>query len=242
MPAGKTEETVKKQAGELAEGRLSWYEMSALPAVTLSTAYLPPVSFFALWMHSPATYLEQYEYYEKQSYRNRCRIASPSGIQELIIPVERPSGNRTLIRDVRLSDHGNWLHQHWKAIEAAYQSAPYFEYLADDIKAVYDQPGEFLWDFNLRLTELLGSWLETDKGLHVTSAFGRLPEPNLSLRQQIHPKKAELIADFPPYYQVFAAKTGFLPNLSILDLLMNCGNEAILYLNAFKNHRISVFL
>lgn len=242
MPADNPEHLLTPQSGGECSGEPRWYEVSALPAVGLSTAYLPPIEFYALWMHAPASYLEQYEYFEKQSYRNRCRIAASSGMMELSIPVERPSGNRTLIRDVRLSDHGNWNRQHWKAIEAAYQSSPYFEFLADGLRAVYEQPGEFLWDFNLQLMELVGEWLENGKALQFTPAFGCLPESAVSLRQAIHPKKSALFTEVPPYYQVFAAQTGFIPHLSILDLVMNCGNEAILYLSAFKNRKFSVFL
>lgn len=239
MPVGKHSDPAERQNPEV---KLHSYTMGSLPAVGLSTAYLPPVEYMALWMHAPATYLEQYEYIEKQSYRNRCRIATASGMMELSIPVERPSGNRTLIRDVRLSDHGNWTQQHWKAIEAAYQSSPYFEYLADELKAVFDSPGEFLWEFNMRLMLLMASWLELDKALQPTSGYGLFPSGTLDLRQQLHPKKTKVVDDFPPYYQVFASKTGFISHLSILDLVMNCGNEAILYLHSFKNRKFSVFL
>ncbi len=236
MPAGNSAE-----AGSGADG-MTIFQMTGLPPLGFSTAYLPPISYMALWMHAPARWLEQYEYFEKQSYRTRCRIASSTGMMELSIPVERPSGNRTLIQEVRLSDHGNWTQQHWKAIEAAYQSSPYFEFLADELKAVYDNPGELLWDFNQRLMNLLASWLDFPSSASGTSTFGGMPEGTLSLRNELHPKKQEIFPDIAPYYQVFAAKTGFIPNLSILDLVMNCGNEAILYLHSFKNRKFSVFL
>lgn len=210
--------------------------------VCVSTAYLPPVEYLVLWMHAPAFYIEQHEYFEKQSYRNRCRIAASAGTMELTIPVERCSGNRTPIGEVLLSDHGNWAQQHWKAIESAYQSSPFFEYMADELKAIYDRPGVSLWDFNWRLMEWLASWLEIDKPLLKTEAFQAVPGDALVLRQLLHPKRPALLTGFPVYYQVFASKTGFAPNLSTLDLLMNCGKEAILYLNSFKNHKFSVIL
>jgi hypothetical protein len=234
MPAG-------KQLREV-DLRMQSFDMRVLPPVVLSTAYLPSVEYMAMWMHAPATYLEQYEYFEKQSYRNRCRIASSTGAMELSIPVERPSGNRTLIRDVRLSDHGNWAQQHWKAIESSYQSSAFFEYFADELKAIYDNPAECLWDFNRQLMELLASWLEIDKPLLTTEAFGAVPDDALVLRQLLHPKKPGIVARLPVYYQVFASKSGFIPNLSVLDLVMNCGNEAILYLDSFKNDKFSVIL
>lgn len=215
---------------------------NCLPAVCLSTAYLPPAEYVAIWMHAGVVYLEQHEHFVKQTYRNRCRIATASGMMELSIPVERPDGNRTLIRDVRLANHGNWPHQHWKAIESAYQSAPFFEYLADDLEAVYKKPGVFLWDFNEKMMQLVINWIDTlHQPLH-TMAYGVFPEDGVDLRELIHPKKPALIDETPSYYQVFSSKNGYLSHLSILDLMMNCGNEAILYLNNFKNRKFSVFL
>lgn len=213
-----------------------------LGAVCFSTAYFPPVEYVALWMHATASYLEQYEYVEKQSYRNRCRIATTSGMMELSIPLDRPNGNRTLIRDVRLSGHGDWPLQHWKTIEAAYQSSPYFEYYADELEELYRKPGDFLWDFNTRTMEFVRSWIDRLEAPVPTSTFGQLPEECLQLRNGIHPKKPALFADVPAYYQVFSQKNGFIAHLSVLDLLMNCGNEAILYLNSFKDRKFSVFL
>jgi len=211
-------------------------------SVCLSTAYLPSVDYVALWMHAGTVFLEKYEFVEKQSYRNRCRIASASGMMELSIPVERRDGNRTLIKDVRLANHGNWPHQHWKAIEAAYQSSPYFEYLADELETIYRRPGVLLWDFNERCMQFVASWLNDLNLPLATSSFESLPANTLVLRNIIHPKKPALFDELPPYYQVFSQRNGFLPNLSILDLMMNCGNEAILYLNNFKNRKFSVFL
>ena len=209
--------------------KLTHAGFDALRSVCLSTAYLPPIEYIALWLHADTCYLEQYEFYEKQSYRNRCRIATASGMMELSIPVERPSGNRTLIREIRLSDHGNWRHQHWKAIEAAYQSSPFFEFLIDDLERVYQHPSAYLWDFNLQLMEVIKAWIEIPKSVLFTTAFGNLPENTVSLRERLHPKKGLLSEQCKPYYQVFSETTGFLAGLSILDLIMNMGNESILY-------------
>ncbi len=213
-----------------------------LSSVYLSTAYLPPIDFIALWMHAGITVIEKYEYVEKQSYRNRCRIATAAGITELNIPLERPQGNKTLICDVRLSDHGNWPVQHWRTIEAAYQSSPFFDYLADDLEAIYRKPGTFLWDFNEQLMQFVLSWTEGLSKPESISAYGVFPEEALNMRNRLQPKKNNLFDEYPSYYQVFSSTNGFIPNLSILDLLMNKGNEAILYLNTFKNRNFSVFL
>lgn len=232
----------ESSGSELLQNERIVFRPGMLKSCCLSTAYLPPVEYVALWMHAERCCIEGYEYYEKQSYRNRCRIASASGMMELSIPVERSSGNRTLTRDVRLSDHGNWRHQHWKAIEAAYQSGPFFDYLADDLQQLYAQPYSFLMDFNERFLGIIAEWLEIKQLPDNTAHFGDYQQDTLVLRTVVHPKKRQLIDMPSPYYQVFSTKNGFIPGLSILDLLMNCGKESILYLNTFKNRDFSVFL
>ena len=213
-----------------------------LSSVYLSTAYLPPVDYVALWLHAGQLIIEKHEYAEKQSYRNRCRIATASGITGLSIPLERPQGNKTLICDVRLSDHGNWPAQHWRTIEASYQSSPFFDYLADDLEAIYRKPGTFLWDFNERMMHFITSWMDGLPQPEYTSGFRTSVDESPDMRNRIHPKKSDLFEEYPSYYQVFSSANGFIPNLSILDLLMNTGNEAILYLNNFKDRKFSVFL
>src|SRR5674476_323815 len=96
--------------------------------ICLSTAYLAPVEYYSSMAKAEAIFLEHCDYYVKQTYRNRCHIAAANGTMALSIPVEKSSGEKVLIRDVRISEHNDWQIHHWKSIESAYNSTPFFEY------------------------------------------------------------------------------------------------------------------
>ena len=178
--------------------------------------------------------LEVCENYIKQTWRNRCIIATANGPMVLSIPVENGS-QKTNIRDVRISEHGNWKHIHWNSIEAAYKSSPFFEYYSDDLKPLFDKKVTFLVDFNEGIREKLCELLEIDAQIEYTTQYSKIaPNEAQNFRDLIHPKKEP--EQFDPlfsaktYYQVFEEKLGFQPNMSILDLLFNMGPESILYL------------
>ena len=125
---------------------------------------------------------------------------------------------KTLMRDVRISDHGNWRHQHWIALESSYRQSPFFEYYADEFAPFYEKKWEFLADFNEELMALTCSLLDISKSVTRTSSY-----------------EGEVFAQLPPfearpYYQMFASRHGFLPDLSIVDLLFNQGPEGVLWL------------
>lgn len=201
-----------------------------------STAYLPPVSYFSALLHSETVLLEAHENYVKQSYRNRCRIATANGIETLSIPVESGGGQKIPIRDVRISEHGSWQQNHWRAIESAYRSSPFFEYLQDDFAPFYEKKWTFLWDYNLELLTLIRDFLDIETEIKFTENFDDEPLDINDFRNIIHPKK-EPIFHLKPYYQVFENKHGFLADLSILDLLFNTGNEAIFYLELLSGKK-----
>lgn len=197
----------------------------------LSTAYLAPVEYYMLMTEADKILLEQHDFFVKQTYRNRCTIATANGAMDLIVPVEKPKTNKVLIKDIRISDHGNWRVNHWRAIMSAYQSSPFFEYYADDLAFCYEKQWDFLWDFNLVLQQKMLTLLDIDPEIQLTDKY----QPDydneyIDLREAIHPKKESVIADFHPYYQVFSQKYGFMQNLSVIDLLFNMGNESILIL------------
>lgn len=202
--------------------------------ILLSSAYLPPVQYFAHLQSAEQVWIEQYDHYQKQTYRNRCVIAAPDGPLSLTVPIEKPNTQKAFMRDIRISDHGNWRHLHWNAIESAYNHTPFFEYYKDDFRPFYEKKFDFLVDYNEQLCQLVCQLIDIDTSFQRTESY--IAEPSntiIDLRDAIHPKK-EVMDDASfsavPYYQVFQERLGFLPNLSIIDLLFNMGPEAILVL------------
>jgi len=200
--------------------------------VRLSTAYLAPVEYYRMLANAEQVIIETADNYVKQTYRNRCVIASANGPQTLSIPVIKPDSPKCLTKDIRIADHGEWQHLHWNAIVSAYNSSPFFEYYADDFRPFYEKKTVFLFDFNERLRELVCSLLDITPKVVYSAEYRRgLAGNEWDLRDLIHPKKALVTNIFLPYYQVFEQKRGFQANLSIIDLLFNMGPEAIFVLS-----------
>lgn len=231
----------------------------------LSTTYFGPIQWYQKLYRSDRVLIEQYETFQKQTFRNRCVIASANGPLMLTVPVERSAGS---IRDMRISDHGNWRHLHWHALLSAYGDSPFFEYYQDDLHPFFERRWSFLFDFNEAIRETLCPLLDIHPTVSLTAEFVRTaipasspspvssPSPAFSpspassplsvvdgfpidsaslpldFRNAIRPKHPLPDASFSPrpYYQVYSSRHGFLPNLSILDLLFNMGPESIFYL------------
>ena len=193
----------------------------------LCSAYLPPVNFFTAIKSGGDVLIEQHDNYCKQTYRNRCRIATAGGIQTLTIPVVKSDSPKQLMKDVRISDHGDWRRQHWNALESAYMNSPFFMYYQDDFRPFYERRIEFMIDFNTQLTELILKLAGMDKKIKLTESYSRPTQGINDLRQLIDPQQT---AQNRPYWQVFKQKYGFQPNLSAVDLLFNMGPEFPLYL------------
>ena len=183
----------------------------------LTTTYFGPVEWYQQLNRADVVYLEACESFIKQTYRNRCIIATANGQQALTVPIEH--GGSRLIRDVRISNHGSWRRVHWNALQSAYSESPFFEFYADDLRPFFEQDYEFLYDFNFEIMQKMCELLDIHPHVEPTSTF------QLSTLNTQH---STLNAQ--PYYQVFAHKFGFQPNLSILDLLFCMGPEAIFYL------------
>ena len=206
--------------------------MKEMNIAYLSSAYLAPVEYYTKLLAYDKVFVEQYDHYIKQTYRNRCTIAGPSGELALSIPTVKPDTLKCPMKDIRISDHGNWRHLHWNAIESAYNNTPFFEYYKDDFRPFYEKKYEFLLDFNEELRRLVCDLLDMQPAVVYTEHYE--PEVANDFRETIRPKhEGEDPAFRPePYYQVFREKFGFLPNLSIADLLFNMGPEGLVTLRA----------
>ena len=200
-----------------------------MDTVLLSSAYLPPVSFFTAINSGGDVLIEQHDNYCKQTYRNRCRIATAAGVQVLTVPIVKSSSPKQLMKDVRISDHGEWRRQHWNALESAYMNSPFFMYYQDDFRPFYENKYEFLIDFNTELTLLIMKLAGMDRPIKLTESYGKNGENLTDLRRMADPGTDEPL-ECRPYWQVFKEKYGFLANLSAVDLLFNMGPEFPLYL------------
>lgn len=199
----------------------------------LCSAYFGPVQWYQKLARYGRIVIEQHDNYQKQTYRNRCLIATTAGTQALSVPIEKPSSPKCEMKDIRVSDHGNWRHLHWNALASAYGESPFFDFYADEIAPFFERKYEFLFDFNMETTLTMCRLLDIEPHIELTKEYVKTPPEGVSdFRETINPKHPGSDPDFnpQPYYQVYAQKNGFKANLSILDLLMNEGNEAALHL------------
>lgn len=201
----------------------------------LSSTYFGPVQWYQKLHRYTRCFIERHDSFVKQTYRNRCVIATANGVLPLTIPVERAhpaeGSGKASMRDIRISDHANWRHVHWNALVSAYGESPFFEYYADDLRPFYEKRWTYLFDFNLETTAKMCELLDLEPCILPTERFEKEVD-GIDFRDAIHPKRPQTDPDFVPrsYYQVYRQRHGFLANMSILDLLFNEGNEAVLYL------------
>ena len=203
--------------------------------VLLSSAYLAPIQYFTKLIGYNEVQIETCESYLKQTYRNRTIILTANGPIQLSLPVKDGPGAKGPIRDIELSYDHQWQQIHWRGISSAYNNSPFFEYYADDLAPYFhEKRWKYLFDFNLEIQMSVFGCLDIKKELKFTDdylAVEKVPETIHDLRYLIHPKPQKRGDDphFSPvaYTQVFNEKFGFVPNLSILDLLFNEGPEAV---------------
>jgi hypothetical protein len=192
--------------------------------------YLPSIEYFSkILKHKDTLLLENSENFQKQSYRNRATIHSPNGSLDLIVPVIKGSKNHTIVKDVKISYDFNWQRLHWKSLETSYRSSAYFEYYEDDLNNFYEKKWDFLFDYNEELLQTMNRFLKICIDYNYTNNFQGTYTLMEDYREIIHPKHVSKTS-FKPYFQVFQERNGFLPNLSIVDLIFNQGPQSIKYL------------
>jgi len=231
----------------------------------LQTTYFGPIQWYQKLFRHDSCLIEQYDSYQKQTYRNRCVIATANGTQALTVPIVSPATSsalcvsdgsavgegKCLLKDLRISDHNEWRRVHWNALQSAYSESPFFEYYADEIYPFFERKYTFLIDFNEAIRQTVCDLIDIHPKVTYTQQWVRPPltPPHLEgekdcatvtdqqhaitdYRDVINAKHPRVDPDFEAkeYWQVFRHKHGFLPNLSILDLLFCMGPESIYYL------------
>ncbi|WP_158799473.1 WbqC family protein [Pedobacter sp. L105] len=189
--------------------------------------YLPPVSYFsALQANHFEFVLEKEEHFPKQTYRNRATVHSPNGPLDLFLPVIKGSKYHTRMKDVRISYDFKWQRLHWLSLESCYRNSAYFEFYEDELAPFYHKKFEFLFDYNLELLQWIFKQLKKAPELQFTTEYMDDVPFEKDYRSKLHFKDPEFLAPAKPYYQVFEDRNGFLPNMSIVDLLFNQGPQA----------------
>lgn len=198
--------------------------------VILTTAYFPPIEYFKSIINSKLAYLEAHENYSRQSYRNRFNILSCNGVLSLSIPIVKTTNIKQNILDVQIDYSTNWIRLHKNAIISAYGKSPFFIHYSDEIINSIDNSKKYLFDFNLIIIEKIINILNLKKELIKTDSFIKNHENDFSdLRYTIHPKQSTNIP-LSHYIQTFNDRFEFIPNLSIIDLIFNLGNDSLQYL------------
>lgn len=193
--------------------------------------YLPPVSYFsALNAHNYEFILEKEEHFPKQTYRNRAKIYSPNGALDLFLPVIKGSKYHTKVKDVKISYDFKWQRLHWLSLESCYRNSAYFEYYEDELAVFYNKKFEFLFDYNLEILQWIFKQLKKPADFNFTTAYVKEIATENDYRLKLHFKEPELITPAKPYFQVFEDRMGFMPNMSIVDLLFNQGPQTKNYL------------
>ncbi len=212
---------------------MSTKSRSAQKAIFIETMILPPVHVMAFIIRAGALVLEAHEHYQKRSYRNRYHIAGPQGLLRLSIPLSGGRNSGTPIKELRISEAYDWRQRHIRALTSAYGRAPFFEYYMPGLQQLMEKKIISLFDFNRALLELIFAFLDVEVRIAESPAFGRAVR-SVDMRGQFRPGVQAAAAAFPPYYQVFSDRNGFIPGLSIVDLLFNLGPESLLYLEQLR--------
>ena len=216
--------------------------------------YFPSINLYRISNEFSNIVFEQCEFYQKMSFRNRCQIAGGEGVINLNVPLEKGRDQKTRMKDVKITAAQPWQAQHWKTILSCYSRSPWFEFYRDELEGLYKTRFDFLMDWNLACFEWSLKMLRLPLAVSLTDGYQPVyaPEEGVDLRGKFMPKNRVADSGVLPatstlmpatsspvqgteairYRQVFEERTGFLPGLSILDLLFCEGKEAIRYIRS----------
>lgn len=196
--------------------------------IIIHPTYFPSISHFVAIANAEKVTFEMDDNFQKQTNRNRMYIYSPNGLQLLNIPIKHSKEANQKTKDVKLETAFDWQKQHFKSLEAAYRTSPFFEYFEDELLLIFKKKHTFLMDLNLQTIEIVSKCLRLDFMYDETTEYFHEISDKIDFRNLVNGKKDT--STFESYTQVFGEKHGFLNNLSILDLLFNEGRYALDYL------------
>lgn len=189
--------------------------------------YLPSITWFSQYLKHEQVWIERHENFVKSTGRNRCAIAGANGLQLLSIPLQGGRDHHRLYTGLNISYKADWQSNHWQSIISAYGSTPYYEHYGYRLQPFYERQHESLFEFNLQLLQAVLKMLKAEREILFTDSYVKAPNGVADLRTV---RKNDMEISTPPYYQIFADKNGFIPNLSIIDLIFHKGPEAKEYL------------
>lgn len=196
--------------------------------ILIHPTYFPSISHYVAMLQADSVTFEMEDNFQKQTNRNRMYIYSPNGVQLLNVPVKHAVEKHQKYKDVRIENDFGWQKNHFKSLEAAYRTSPFFEYFEDDFRPLFEKKHEFLMDLNLEVFQLVNDSLGINiQPKKTTEFFHEVPDYS-DFRHLVNGKKDT--TQIEEYTQVFNEKHGFINNLSILDLLFNDGRYAVDYL------------
>ncbi len=200
--------------------------------ILLTTSYFPSISYMRAVFAANNITIEQNETFQKKTLRNRCSIYAANGRINLSVPIVKRTSDIQTIKDAKIDYSTNWQKQHFKSIESAYNSSPFYEYIIDDFLVFFSGKYKYLLDLNNEILQRVLDFFEINRNIDFTNSYNSNFNNGLDLRYLVEKNKNfdnKFISE-KEYYQVFKDKHGFISDLSILDLLFNLGNESYSYL------------
>ena len=202
-----------------------------MQSILIHLTYFPNISHFTAIANAKDVMFEVDDNFLKQTYRNRAYIYGANGKLALNIPVIHTQKNRQKYRDVKIFNETKWQDLHWKSLLSAYRTSPFFEFYEDELQPLFHTKADYILDYNLKCFEVICDCLQLDLQTSKSEVYQKTIENTSDFRYLVNAKK-EQPQNFDSYTQVFSDKHGFIPNLSILDLLFNEGPNALNYLES----------
>jgi WbqC-like protein family len=208
-------------------------------SILIEAHFFPSVEYLARCVQADSVVIEAHEHFQKSSYRNRCHIAGANGLQVLSVPLRRNRDNENMkilrdieapksIQNIKIAYDTDWQRQHWRTLQTAYGSAPFWDFYAPVFERFFTEKFEFLLDYNVEILKTVFKLLKIEKvtNISLSTTYASIFTEGSDFRQTIQPKTHDA-ANAVSYSQLFNDRYPFLPNLSVLDLLFCCGNQSL---------------